>query len=156
MGKGSKNIAETVRGLIEPTVTGLGCELWDIEYLKEAGEWYLRITIDKAEGIDINDCEAVHRAIDPLLDEADPIESSYRLEVSSPGIERVLRTDAHLSACVGQKVCLKLFAAFEGAKTVSGTLTGFDEEAVTAENDSGTHAVPRKLISRIQTVYDFN
>ena len=83
-----KNVAGTVAELIADTVRENGCELWDVEYVKEGADWHLRVTIDREGGVGIDDCERVHRAIDPLLDEADPIEGSYYLEVSSPGIPR--------------------------------------------------------------------
>lgn len=93
----TQGTASAVRELIEPTVTELGYDIWDVEYVKEGADMHLRITIDSEDGIDIDDCEKVHRAIDPLIDEADPIEESYLLEVSSPGIERRLRTPEHFS-----------------------------------------------------------
>ena len=95
-------------------VEGLGYTLWDVEYVKEGSEWYLRVTIDSPSGITIDDCERVHRAIDPVIDEHDPIENAYHLEVSSPGIERVLRTDAHLAAFAGEEVEVRLYAAVDG------------------------------------------
>ena len=105
----TQGTASAVRELIEPTVTELGYDIWDVEYVKEGADMHLRITIDSEDGIDIDDCEKVHRAIDPLIDEADPIEESYLLEVSSPGIERRLRTPEHFLACIGETVNLKLF-----------------------------------------------
>ena len=93
-----KNIAGTVRELLTPTAETMGYELWDVEFVREGARRILRITIDKPEGIDIDDCEAYHRAIDPLLDEADPIDSAYYLEVSSPGSERDLKYHFHFAA----------------------------------------------------------
>ena len=87
------NIVASVRAAIAPVVEGLGYSIWDLEYVKEGADWFLRVTIDSPSGITIDDCETVHRAIDPVLDEVDPIEGAYHLEVSSPGIERELRTD---------------------------------------------------------------
>ena len=102
--KKNGGVVATVKRLAEPIAEGLGYELWDVEYVKEGADYYLRITIDSSEGITIEDCEKMHRAIDPVLDEADPIESAYYLEVSSPGSERELRTDAHILACIGEDV----------------------------------------------------
>ncbi len=144
-----QTIAEGVAALVEPTVTALGYELWDVEYGKEGADYHLTVTIDNAAGITIDDCERVHRAIDPLLDEADPIPDFYYLDVSSPGIERVLRTEKHLSLSLGERVELRFFAALDGKKTVRGTLSAFDGETVTL--DSGVYA--RAQISKIQTVY---
>ena len=99
-----KSIKETVREAIEPTVTELGYRIWDVTYSKIGADYHLEITIDNDEGIGISDCEKVHRAIDPILDECDPIEGFYYLEVSSPGAERDIRTDEHIEACKGEKI----------------------------------------------------
>lgn len=149
-----KNVATVVEELLRPTVEELGYILWDVSYAKIGTEYHLEITIDSEEGISINDCETVHRAIDPILDEADPIENAYRLEVSSPGIERELRTDAHLQACIGCVVELHFFAAQEGSKTLVGALLSFDAEhlAIVTPDDK-EHSFARKDISRIRTVY---
>ena len=145
-----QSIAETVAALLAPTVEGLGYRLWDVEYAKEGADWHLTVTIDNDEGINIEDCERVHRAIDPVLDEADPIEDAYYLNVSSPGIERVLRTDAHLMASIGERVELRFFAAQEGKKSILGTLTAADSESVTLD---GEKTFARSLISKIRTVF---
>ena len=150
-----KNIAATVAELVSETVVANGCELWDVEYVKEGADWHLRITIDKEGGVGIDDCERVHRAIDPILDHADPIEGSYYLEVSSPGIERELKTDRHLSASIGALVQAKLFAPLNGTKSVQGRLTAFDSETVTLTPDGGEPTIlPRKAVSRLGTVYE--
>ena len=128
--------------------------LWDVTYAKIGTEYHLEITIDSEEGISITDCEKVHRAIDPILDEADPIEGSYRLEVSSPGIERELRTDAHLEASIGLVAELKFFAAQEGAKTMVAAISSFDAETLTVITpDDVEHTFARRDISRIHTIY---
>jgi ribosome maturation factor RimP len=125
-----------------------------VTYAKIGTEYHLEITIDSEEGISIIDCEKVHRAIDPILDEADPIEGSYRLEVSSPGIERELRTDAHLEASIGLVAELKFFAAQEGAKTMVAAISSFDAETLTVVTpDDVEHTFARRDISRIHTVY---
>ena len=105
-----KGIKETVREAIEPTVAELGYKIWDVTYSKIGADYHLEITIDSEAGIYIEDCEKVHRAIDPILDEIDPIEGFYYLDVSSPGLERELRTDEHIAASIGQRVEAKLFA----------------------------------------------
>ena len=151
----AKNTAQTVREIISDTVTGLGYSIWDVEYVREAAKWILRVTIDKPEGISIDDCEKVHRAIDPVLDEADPIENAYYLQVSSPGIERVLRTDEHISACVGEKVNIKLFTSVNGSKSLTGELEGSDGDNVYILQNGERISVPKEKISRMQTVYDF-
>ena len=148
-----KNVRDTVREAIEPTVTELGYRIWDIVYSKIGADYHLEITIDSDNGINIEDCEKVHRAIDPILDECDPIEGFYYLEVSSPGIERELRTDEHISSSVGQKVLAKLFTAKNGAKSFEGILSAYDGKCVTITSDAGEAVVERSEISRLTTVY---
>ncbi len=152
------NIASFVEGLIRPTVEEKGCSLWDVEFVKEGALYILRITIDKVGGVDITDCEAVHRAIDPILDEADPIEGAYTLEVSSPGVERVLRTPAHVIACLGQVVTVKLFTAIDGAKQLLGVLAEYNEtqnSVLIARSEEDGIWLALNQISRMQLYYDF-
>ena len=125
---GSKNIAATVKELLLPVADEMGCYLWDVEFVKEGADKYLRITIDNEDGITIEDCEKFHRAIDPILDEADPISEAYILEVSSPGIERELKTAEHIDACEGWDVEVRLYAPRNGAKVFRGVLCGYDED----------------------------
>ena len=122
MEKQKKNIAGVVRDLLEPIADELGYMLWDVEYVKEGAEMVLRITIDNEEGIDIEDCEKMHRTIDPVLDEADPIEEQYYLEVSSPGLERELKNEYHRYACEGWNVEVRLYAPLNGSKMFRGVL----------------------------------
>lgn len=154
--KGAKNIAAEVEAFLSPVVEALGYCLWDVEYVKEGSEWYLRITIDSEDGITIDDCEKVHRAIDPVIDEHDPIENSYHLEVSSPGIERVLRTDAHIEAFTGAEVEVRLFAAVDGKKNLRGILGGLSDGKLLLTVGGSALAIDRAKISRITTVYDFD
>lgn len=152
-----KNIADTVRELIEPTVTGLGYEIYDVEYSKIGTELHLEITIDSEKGIDVDDCERVHRAIEPLIDEADPIDSFYYLDVSSPGLERVIRTPEHFVKCRGEVVEIKLFAAVNGKKNVIGTLTDYNSETdtVTVTEKSGdAFSVGRKQIAKANVYFE--
>ena len=150
-----KSIKDTVREAISPTVTELGYRIWDIEYSKIGADYHLEITIDSDAGIGIEDCEKVHRAIDPILDECDPIEGFYYLEVSSPGIERELRTEEHIRRSVGARVEARLFAAADGAKTLFGTLEVPDEEGnIRILTDDGqTRAFRKNEISKLKTVY---
>lgn len=150
-----KKIADVVSELLTPVINDLGYEVWDVEYVREAAEWFLRITIDSLNGIDIDDCEKVHRTIDPILDEADPIEDSYRLEVSSPGLEREIRTDAHFEACIDEKIQIKLFTNFEGKKAYTGILKAYENKQITLETDEGVKVIDRKLASKVRTVFDF-
>lgn len=148
-----ENIARQVADLLRPTITGMGYSLWDVTYTKEGADWHLEITIDKPEGITIDDCEAVHRAVDPLLDEADPIEEAYHLDVSSPGIERELRTDEHINASVGEVCEVKLFAPLDGSRTWKGTLSGYENGVLLLETPQGTKEIGRAAASKIKTVY---
>ncbi|MBE6529975.1 MAG: ribosome maturation factor RimP [Ruminococcaceae bacterium] len=151
------SVVAAVRAAITPVVESLGYSIWDLEYVKEGADYFLRITIDSPNGITIDDCETVHRAIDPVLDDADPIESAYHLEVSSPGIERDLRTDEHFVASVGEKAELRLFAPLDGAKVYVGTLLGLDEDGnVLLDAGNGEKCIPRSAISAARTLFDFD
>ncbi len=158
MAKGKKNIASVVEELIAPVVVEeMGYDIWDVEYVKEGASWYLRITIDKEDGIDIDDCEKVHRAVDPIIEEADPIEGFYYLEVSSPGVERNIRTIEHYEACLGCEVQLKLFSEVGGRKEYVGELTGISEsgESITITVNSQNIEIKRDMISKANIYYDF-
>lgn len=150
-----KGIKETVREAILPTVTDLGYRIWDVTYAKVGADYHLEITIDSDDGINIEDCERVHRAIDPILDEIDPIEGFYYLDVSSPGIERELRTDEHISLSLGAKVEAKLFAAKDGRKSIVGKLVSFEGGIVTVNDGTTDVALERAEISKLTTVFDF-
>lgn len=151
-----KNIAATVAELVAPVAEEMDIILWDVEFVKEGAKKILRITIDSEEGIDINICEKFHRTIDPMLDEADPIDESYYLEVTSPGIEREIKTDMHISMCIGEKVELKLYAPKNGAKTYTGELVGLsDEGKVVISLGDGSVEFERNEIAKMHTVFDF-
>ena len=148
-----KNTAEKVKELIEDTVKELGYEIWDVEYSKIGTERHLEITIDSENGIDINDCEKVHRAIDPILDECDPIEGFYYLEVSSPGIERELKCDEHISLSIGSRVEAKFFAPRDGIKSLVGSLEGFADGIVRISAGDRSYDIPKGEISKLTTVF---
>ena len=153
---GAKNIAEAVAALVTPVAEQLGYDVWDVEFVKEGSRRILRVTIDNEEGITIEDCERMHRAIDPVLDEADPIETAYDLEVSSPGIERELRTPAHIDACVGEEVELRLFAPMEGKKSFEGILAGRSEAGeILLDMDGTVRAFPRESVAKLTTIFRF-
>lgn len=157
--KSAKNIVATVSDALTPVINELGYEVWDIEYVKEGADYFLRFTIDHDDGIDIDDCEKVHRTIDPLLDELDPIEDAYHLEVSSPGLERDLRHDWHFEVCIGEKVELRLFApieAYPDKKVFVGILTAFADGVITLDAGENEVKIPRDAVSRARTVFDFN
>ena len=155
MEKQKKNTAGIVRSIVEPIIAGLGYMLWDVEYVKEGADMILRITIDSPEGIGIEDCEKVSRAIDPAIDEADPIEDSYRLEVSSPGVERILTRPEHFETCLGEKVEVRLYAPLDGRKQLTGILKSADADKITVEEDGGETAIPRDAVANVSTVFEW-
>ncbi len=130
-------IAEKVYDLIKETVEEQGIRLWDVRYVKEGASYYLRVILDSDEGISIDDCTNVHHAIDPVLDEADPIRDSYYLEVCSPGLERELTRPEHFEKYKGEKVKLKLYKAYDGSKELCGRLVGFDGKEIVIEAAKG-------------------
>lgn len=163
MKKELSGVAARVYPLIENAVRACEVEIWDVEFVKEGADRILRITIDtdREGGISINDCEKVNRAVDPILDEEDPIDSSYFLQVTSPGIERELTLPWHITACRGERVEVKLFAPIDGSRKYDGVLVGFDGEesassAVTVDIGERVLAIPYEAISKMRTVFDFD
>ncbi len=148
----SKNIEEKVEELLQNRIENLGYSLYDVEYAKEGANYYLRIFIDSENGIDLNDCEKVSNEINDLLDEADYIKEQYFLEVSSPGIERVLKKDKHLEQAIGKKVEVKLFKKDEnGCKDYIGELKEFNEKEITIDETK----IERKNAALMKTVYEW-
>ena len=121
-----KKVTELTAELAAPAIAEQGCTLWDVEYVKEGGAWYLRVLLDKEGGVDILDCEAVSRKLSDLLDEADPIEGSYTLEVGSAGAERALKRPGDFQKFLGSPVLVKLYRAQEGQKEIPGILAAHD------------------------------
>ena len=124
-------ISDKVEALARPVVEEEGCKLWSVEYIKEAGTWYLRIFIDKDGGVGIADCEAISRRLDPILDEADPIPESYVFEVGSAGAERELKRTSDFEQFIGSDVEVKLYQPYEGRKTLVGTLEEYNDGNIT-------------------------
>ena len=116
-------VTEQVAQFAEPVVQAHGCTLWDVEYVREGGEWFLRLYIDKDGGVDISDCEAISRALDPILDEKDPVPDSYNFEVCSAGLERQLKRPSDFAQFMGSSVSVKLFKPIGGANTAGTTYT---------------------------------
>jgi len=139
-----------VSELIKPVADELGFTLWDVRFEKEGGSWFLRVILDKPGGIDIDDCEAMSRRIDPLLDEADPIEQSYYLEVASAGLGRELRTPEHFEACKGQNVELRLIRPQDGIRDFTGVLTGHSDTTVTLLSEEKERTFTVKELSFIR------
>ena len=153
-----KSVADTVREIAEKLADELGYSIWDVEYVKEGADMVLRITIDtdREEGFKIDDCEKMHRAIDPLLDEIDPIEDQYMLAVSSPGVERPLTRPEHYEKMAGEDVELKFYTAVDGSKTLRATLEGLEGDNVkVALPDGEERSFPLKSIAKCHTVFDW-
>ena len=149
-------IEEKVEELIKDKIENIGYSLYDVEYAKEGPNYYLRIYIDSLNGIDLNDCEKVSNEINDVLDEANYIKEQYFLEVSSPGIERILRKDCHLEQNIGNQVEVKLFKKDEnGSKNYIGKLKGFDKDTIIIETIDEVK-IERKNIAQIKTVYDWD
>lgn len=140
-------IADKIFELIRETVESQGVSLWDVRFVKEGASHYLRVFIDKPEGVSINDCTDVSHAIDPLLDEADPIDCSYYLEVCSSGIPRELTRAEHFTAMLGKTVTLKLYRAINGTKEISGILRDYDNGPV-VETENRIVSFDKKEISK--------
>lgn len=128
-------VTDVVAQLAQPIVEQAGCTLWDVEYVKEAGEWFLRVYVDKEGGVDINDCEAVSRPLSDLLDEADPIQGSYTFEVSSAGLDRPLKKPEHFATCAGQQVDVRFYRPVDGRKEYTGALVGCDGDGNVTVDD---------------------
>ena len=129
-------ITEKVAALAAPVVEEEGCSLWDVEYVREAGTWYLRVLVDKEGGLSIDDCERISRRLDPMLDEADPIPDSYVFEVGSAGAERELKRPGDFEQFLGSEVELRLYQPVNGSKSFVGKLKAYDNGDVTIENGS--------------------
>jgi ribosome maturation factor RimP len=120
-------VTELVAKLAEPVVASQGCSLWDVEYVKEAGSFYLRVYIDKPDGVFIHDCETISHVLSDLLDEADPIPEAYTFEVSSAGADRVLKKPEHFKAFLGEVVDVRLYKAQNGSKSFTGILSDYQD-----------------------------
>ena len=130
-------ITDKVTELALPVVEEEGCSLWDVEYVREAGCWYLRVFIDKEGGVGIDDCERISRRLDPILDEVDPIPDSYVFEVGSAGAERELKRPGDFEQFMGSDVEVRLYQPLDGSKAFVGTLSGYDNGDVSIETANG-------------------
>lgn len=150
------SIEEKVTNLVEPIIEKIGYELYDVEYAKEGKNYFLRIFIDNEKGIDLNDCEKVNDAITDILDAENYIKDQYFLEISSPGIERVLRKDKHLEKNIGTDINVKLFKKDEnGKKEYLGKLKEYNQNEIFIEQEEKEIKIERKNISQIKTVYNW-
>lgn len=150
-----KKVTEIVAELARPVVEAKGCSLWDVEYVREAGQWYLRVFIDKEGGVDILDCEAISRVVSDLLDEADPIEGSYMFEVGSAGAERPLKRESDFQQFMGAEVLLKTYKPRDGRKEFAGTLADYDNGAVSITVGSETLRFEKAEIALVRLRCDF-
>ena len=143
-------ISDIVAGLAQPLAAELGLELWDVEYVREAGQWFLRVYVDKDGGVSINDCEALSKALDPVLDEADPIPDSYVFEVSSAGAERELKRPRDFEKFMGSAVEVRLYKAVDGSKTWTGTLSGYEDGAVRLQTGDKEYVFEKAQVAKVR------
>ena len=148
-------ITDQVRQLAEPVVAEKNCELWDVEYVREGSTWYLRLYLDKEGGVDINDCEAVSRAMDPILDEADPIPDSYTFEVCSAGLERTLKRPGDFERFMGADVLVRLYRPHNGSKEFAGVLAGYCNGDVTVTVGDTTMSFTKAEVAQVRLRVDF-
>ena len=148
-------ITEQVAQFAQPVVEANGCSLWDVEYVREGSERYLRLYIDKEGGIDITDCEKIHRAMDPILDEKDPIAESYHFEVCSAGIERPLRRASDFEKFMGSPVLVKLYRPRNGLKEIPGVLKAYEEGNVTVEAGRETITFLKSEVALVRLRVEF-
>ena len=154
MSKG-RTIETRTEEVLAPIADANGVEIYDVEYVKEGSDWYLRAYIDKPEGVNILDCENVSRALSDKLDEEDFIDDAYILEVSSPGLGRTLKKDKHLEKSLGEEVELRLYKPKDKQKEFAGILKAFDENSVTIETQEEEKVFARSEIALIRLAFDF-
>lgn len=152
-----EKVTELTARLAAPVIEAQGCTLWDVEYVKEAGTWYLRVLIDKETGVDILDCEAISRTLSDLLDEADPIEGSYTLEVGSAGAERVLKRPADFRRYLGEPVLVKTYKPVDGRKEFPGKLAAYEEAdgSITVDLNGTAYTFGRKDVALCRLRVEF-
>ena len=142
-------LTEKIRALAEPVVREEGCSLWDVEYVREAGSWYLRLYIDKEGGVGIDDCERISRRLDPILDEEDPIPESYVFEVGSAGAERELKRPSDFEQFMGHEVEVRLYRPLEGKKSFVGTLAGYADGNVSLTVGENTQTFEKAQVAKV-------
>lgn len=147
-------LTDRIFELLEPTVRQLGYELYDVEFQKEYDNWVLTLFIDRKEGVSLDDCELVSNTVDPILDEADPIEQAYYLSVSSVGIDRPIKKDKDFARNIGGRIDVKLYAPLDGKKDMTGVLVSFDEDSFVIDAN-GERTIQRKACALIRPHIDF-
>ena len=148
-------ITELVASLAEPVVQAQGCSLWDVEYVREGSDYFLRLYIDKEDGVDITDCEAISRAMDPILDEKDPIPDSYHFEVCSAGLERALKRPGDFERFMGSAITVKLYRPRNGLKEFPGILRGYEDGRVTVEAGKETITFEKSEVALVRLRVEF-
>ena len=148
-------VTEQVSAFAQPVVESFGCRLWDVEYVREGSERYLRVFIDKDGGVDIEDCEKIHRALDPILDEKDPIQGSYHFEVCSAGLERALKRPSDFERFMDSTVTVKLYRPRNGLKEIPGILRGYDNGRVTLEAGKETIIFEKSEVALVRLRVEF-
>ena len=148
-------ITEQVAAFAQPIVEEHGCSLWDVEYVREGADYILRLYIDKEGGVDISDCEAISRAVDPVLDEKDPIPGSYQFEVCSAGLERALKRPSDFQQFMNSPVTVKLYRPHNGLKEIPGILRGYEDGRVTVEAGKETITFEKSQVALVRLRVEF-
>ena len=149
-------VTEIVAQFAQPIVEAHGCKLWDVEYVREGSERFLRLYLDKEDGaVDINDCEAISRAVDPILDEKDPIKESYHFEVCSAGLERALKRPGDFERFMGSTITVKLYRPRNGLKESPGILRGYEDGKVTVEAGKETITFEKSEVALVRLRVEF-
>ena len=148
-------VTELVAQFAAPIVESFGCELWDVEYVREGSERFLRVYIDKEGGIDIEDCEKIHRAMDPVLDEKDPIAESYYFEVCSAGLERALKRPSDFAKFMGSAITVKLYRPRNGLKEIPCILRGYEDGRITVEAGKETITFEKSEVALVRLRVEF-
>lgn len=148
-------ITQTVAALAKPIVEARGCSLWDVEYVREGADYILRVAIDKEGGVDIDDCEAISRALDPILDEHDPIPDRYQFEVCSAGLERALKRSEDFARFLGSPVTVKLYRPVNGLKEIPAVLRGYEDGRVTVDTGKETVTFEKSQVALVRLRVEF-
>ena len=148
-------VTELVEKLAKPVVEENGCSLWDVEYVREGSEYFLRLYLDKETGVDINDCERISRAMDPILDEKDPIPTSYHFEVCSAGLERALKRPSDFERFMGSAITVKLYRPRNGLKEIPCVLTGYEGGKVTVTAGKETITFEKSEVALVRLRVEF-
>ena len=148
-------VTDLVASFAQPIVEAQGCQLWDAEYVREGSEYFLRLYLDKEGGVDIADCEAVSRAVDPILDEKDPIQGSYHFEVCSAGLERALKRPGDFQRFLGSPVTVKLYRPRNGLKEIPAVLRGYDDGRITVEAGKETITFEKSEVALVRLRVEF-